>query len=114
MCSSDPLLAAHGAVSEPVALAMVQGIAQRVQAHRPGQGVWAVAVTGIAGPGGGSVAKPVGTVWLAWTGPGVPPQAQCCLFPGDRAAVRHQTVVQALQGLLDRIPLPAGAAPGGG
>ncbi len=107
----EGLLAAHGAVSEPVALAMVQGMAQRVQAHRPGAGVWAVAVTGIAGPGGGSAAKPVGTVWLAWVGPGVPPQAQCCQFAGDRAAVRQQTVVQALQGLLARIPADASAPP---
>jgi len=86
----------HGAVSEPVARAMAAGALARSAA-----GV-AVAVTGIAGPGGGSVAKPVGTVWLAWAGPwGV--QAELQVFPGDRAAVRQATVACALRGLLARL-----------
>lgn len=89
----DPgLIAQHGAVSEPVARAMAQG----ALAHAAAQ--VAVAVTGIAGPSGGSADKPVGTVWLAWATPqGVVSELQ--RFPGDRAAVRAATVVHALRGL---------------
>lgn len=91
----DPaLIAAHGAVSEAVARAMAEGVLARSKA------TVAVAVTGIAGPGGGSADKPVGTVWLAWARQGQPTQAQCHLFPGDRAAVRWQTCGVALQGVL--------------
>ncbi len=97
----DPaLILAHGAVSEPVARAMAEGVLARSKA------TVAVAVTGIAGPGGGSADKPVGTVWLAWACQGQPTQARCHLFNGDRAAVRWQTCVVALQGVL------ALAAPG--
>lgn len=61
-----------------------------------------VAVSGIAGPDGGTADKPVGTVWLAWGAPdGV--EAVCERFPGDREQVRRLTVVRALQGLLDRL-----------
>jgi nicotinamide-nucleotide amidase len=61
-----------------------------------------VAVTGVAGPTGGSAEKPVGTVWLAWATPaGV--QAEHHRFPGDRAAVRQATVQRALAGLLQRL-----------
>ena len=91
---SDGLIAAHGAVSEPVARAMAQGARLRAGAD------WAVAVTGVAGPGGGSPEKPVGTVWLAWSGP----NGELCeqqRFAGDRAAVRAATVAAALQGLID-------------
>jgi len=89
------LIAAHGAVSEPVALAMAMGAHAGVQARRSGQGVWAVAVTGIAGPGGGSADKPVGTVWFGWATPaGVHTEVQH--FGGDRAAVRGATVQHAL------------------
>ncbi len=99
MLGVDPgLIQAHGAVSEPVALAMAQG----ALAHSAAQ--WAVAVTGIAGPGGGVPGKPVGTVWLAWAGPGPAlPQAQLFWFDGDRAGVRAQTVEKALEGLLERM-----------
>ncbi|SEK44638.1 nicotinamide-nucleotide amidase [Atopomonas hussainii] len=93
---SEALLAAHGAVSEPVVCAMAQGALQLANAQ------WGVAVSGIAGPGGGSEHKPVGTVWLAWAGPGGI-EAQRFLFTGDRHAVRQQSVVCALQGLLLRI-----------
>ena len=71
----------------------------------------AVAVTGVAGPGGGSAAKPVGTVWLAWAwraaDGAVETDALLQRFAGDRAAVRQATVVCALQGLLDRLPRAA-------
>jgi nicotinamide-nucleotide amidase len=92
------LLSAHGAVSEPVARAMAAGALARSNAD------WAVAVTGIAGPGGGSADKPVGLVWLAWCRRGGEPQAERHVFPGDRAAVRGATVARALQGLIERIP----------
>ncbi len=88
------LIAAHGAVSEPVALAMAQGALR----HAPVQ--LAVAVTGIAGPGGAVPGKPVGTVWLAW-GTAQQVQARLLQLDGDRAAVRSATVQQALQALID-------------
>ncbi|MBB2494657.1 CinA family protein [Aquipseudomonas ullengensis] len=82
-----------GAVSQDVVEAMVQG-AQKNSAAR-----FAVAVSGVAGPDGGSPEKPVGTVWLAW-GDGEFLYSQRCHFSGDRDAVRRQTVERALQGLL--------------
>lgn len=93
------LIEAHGAVSEPVALAMAQGLLARSQADV------VVAVTGVAGPTGGSTLKPVGTVWFAWaTAAGA--HAEVRVFPGDRAAVRGSTVRHALAGVLARsVPL---------
>jgi nicotinamide-nucleotide amidase len=111
----EALLVAHGAVSEPVALAMAEGARASVQPRLAGQGVWAVAVTGVAGPGGGSADKPVGTVWIAWAGPGRDCEARCFHFDGDRLAVRQQTVWQALNGVLSRVlgvVAAEGAAPG--
>jgi nicotinamide-nucleotide amidase len=95
------LIQAHGAVSQPVALAMAQGALARSAAH------WAVAVTGVAGPGGAMPGKPVGTVWLAWAqqAGAAAPQAELFQFSGDRASVRSQTVLRALQGLLQRASL---------
>lgn len=84
------LLAQHGAVSEPVALAMVEGALARSRASL------ALAVTGIAGPTGAVPGKPVGTVWLAWGRRGQPPAARLLQLPGDRAAVRAATVHAAL------------------
>ena len=84
------LIAAHGAVSEAVARAMVQGAQQRSHAQL------ALAVTGIAGPGGAVAGKPVGTVWLAW-GTAHAVRAQRMQLGGDRAAVRAATVSAALQ-----------------
>jgi nicotinamide-nucleotide amidase len=89
----EALISGEGAVSEPVALAMVSGAI----AHSSAQ--VAVAVTGVAGPGGGTPTKPVGTVWLAWSVDGQL-SAQCCHFEGDRNQVRQATVVHALQGLI--------------
>ncbi|MED5621521.1 CinA family protein [Ideonella sp. BN130291] len=85
-------VARHGAVSEAVVRAMAAG----ALAHAHAQ--WAVAVTGIAGPGGGSPAKPVGTVWLAWAH-GDEVNAERLQLAGDRSAVRRQTVEIALQRL---------------
>lgn len=88
------LISAHGAVSEPVARAMAEGVLARSKAQV------AVAVTGIAGPGGGSPDKPVGTVWLAWACRGQPTHAAVQHLAGDRAEVRRQTCVVALDGVL--------------
>jgi len=88
-------LAAHGAVSEEVASEMAAGALGRSLADV------AVAITGIAGPGGGSAEKPVGLVWFAWAHRGGPAQCRRFLFRGDRAAVREQSVAVALQGLVD-------------
>ncbi|WP_278412344.1 CinA family protein [Stutzerimonas kunmingensis] len=82
-----------GAVSAEVVQAMARG-AQRNSGAR-----FAVAVSGIAGPGGGTAEKPVGTVWIAWADDSHV-QAQRYLFTGNREAVREQTVAAALQGLL--------------
>jgi nicotinamide-nucleotide amidase len=87
------LIAQHGAVSEEVVRAMVQG----ALAHSRAQ--VALAVTGVAGPSGGSAEKPVGTVWLGWATPaGV--TTERCHFEGDRAAVRRATVHHAVRKLL--------------
>ena len=98
-----PLIAAHGAVSEPVARAMAEG----ALAHSRAQ--LAVAVTGIAGPGGGTATKPVGTVWLATARVGAETRAERLQLGGDRAAIREQTVRRALARLIER----AGQAEGG-
>lgn len=82
-----------GAVSRETVLEMVSG----ALVHS-GSTV-AVAVTGIAGPGGGTEDKPVGTVWIAWKRRGGYPQAELFHFEGDREAVRRQTVAAALRGL---------------
>ncbi|GIZ13914.1 CinA family protein [Pseudomonas sp. NCCP-436] len=82
-----------GAVSSEVVEAMVRG-AQAGSGAR-----YAVAVSGVAGPDGGSVEKPVGTVWIAW-GDGERVFSRCEWFGGDRQAVRRKTVESALTGLL--------------
>ena len=87
----------HGAVSEPTARAMAQGALAHSRAD------WAVAITGIAGPSGGSPDKPVGTVCFAWAAKAGGCEAQTSYFAGDRAAVRQQSVRHALQGLLQRL-----------
>ena len=86
------LIAAHGAVSEPVARAMAEGAV----AHSHAQ--VALAVTGVAGPSGGTPAKPVGTVWFGWQVDGQT-HSEVQHFAGNRAAVRAQTVQHALQRL---------------
>jgi PncC family amidohydrolase len=91
----DPAtLDAHGAVSEAVVREMAAGAVARSQAEV------AVAVSGVAGPGGGTPAKPVGLVCLGFAGPRGSLHALTRRFPGDRAAVRRQSVRAALEGLL--------------
>lgn len=88
-------LAAHGAVSETVARAMAEGARRAVGADA------AVAVTGVAGPGGGTADKPVGTVWIA-ASMGETMHARRFSFDGDRAAIRDAAVAAALE-VLDRL-----------
>jgi len=88
---SADALAGQGAVSEPVVREMALGALHNSHAH------WSLAVSGIAGPGGGSVDKPVGMVWFAWAGPQDRLLTRCSHFDGDREAVRLQTVQTALQ-----------------
>jgi len=83
----------HGAVSRETVIEMVAGALVRSGASI------AVAVTGIAGPGGGTTDKPIGTVWIAWKRRGGYPQAQVFQFQGDRESVRRHTVAAALRGL---------------
>jgi len=90
---SEQTLVEHGAVSEPVVVAMAKGAREQSGAE------FSVAVSGVAGPGGGTADKPVGTVWFAWAGPDTL-QAQCRQFSGDREAVRRQTVAHGLKELL--------------
>lgn len=90
------LIAEHGAVSAPVVQAMAEGALRRAVTQR------AVAVSGIAGPGGGSAAKPVGTVWLACASTAADPRVMRFDFPGDRDQVRRATVRAALEAL--RVP----------
>lgn len=93
----ETTLERHGAVSEATARAMAQGALAHSRAD------WAVAVTGIAGPGGGSPEKPVGTVCFAWAQKEGGCEAEKCHFDGDREAVRAQSVRHALAGLLVRV-----------
>lgn len=94
---TEATLERHGAVSEATARAMAQGAIAHSRAD------WAIAITGIAGPGGGSPEKPVGTVCFAWAQRDGGCEAQTCVFAGERAAVREQSVIHALRGLLVRI-----------
>ncbi len=85
----------EGAVSEATVIEMAEGARSRAGVQA------ALAVTGVAGPDGGTVEKPVGTVWFAWSLLGCQSRSEVMLFQGDRDAVRRQTVAHALRGLLD-------------
>jgi nicotinamide-nucleotide amidase len=90
------LLAAHGAVSEETVRAMAEGARSRFATEL------AVAVSGIAGPGGGTADKPVGTVHFAWAAPSGTTAARR-IFAGSRESVRRQTVALALERLVDLV-----------
>ena len=92
------LIETHGAVSEVVARAMALGAVYRTSARA------SVSVTGIAGPDGGSNAKPVGTVWFGWCIDGLV-HSECQRFMGDRQQVRNASCMHALQGLMQRLPV---------
>jgi nicotinamide-nucleotide amidase len=93
---SAETLARHGAVSEETACEMARGALERSAA------TLAVAITGVAGPGGGSAEKPVGTVCFGWaSAAGV--TSETCRFAGDRESVRRLSVIRALEGVLARL-----------
>ncbi len=91
------LIELHGSVSAEVATHMARGLL----AHAPID--WALSVTGIAGPTGGSANKPVGTVWLALLHAGEPVKVWCELFPGDRHEVRIATLRAGLMALCEAL-----------
>jgi nicotinamide-nucleotide amidase len=97
------ILSRQGAVSEPTARAMAEGALAKSHAQV------ALAVTGIAGPTGGTPEKPVGTVCFAWAGKKRDTASARHVFSGDRDAVRRQAVQAALQGLLDYLDAAHGA-----
>lgn len=105
---SAATLAAHGAVSAETAAAMARGALAHASAEV------AVSVTGVAGPTGGSAAKPVGTVWFGFAVRGGETHTRHRLFTGDRQAIRRQAVLFALDGLrtLAEGGQPAGSAEG--
>lgn len=90
-------LTAYGAVSAQTVAEMAAGALAASRAN------WAVAVSGVAGPGGGSDEKPVGTVWLGWAHRGGEPETTHHLFTGDRREVRARSVECALCGLIERL-----------
>lgn len=98
------VLARDGAVSEEAALAMARGMRERSGAD------WSLSVTGIAGPGGGTPEKPVGTVWLGLAGPGETGRGEArsrlLELPGTRAEIRRATVRRALEMLAERAAGP--------
>lgn len=91
---SPQTLASFGAVSEETVREMVQGALAHSQAHI------ALAISGIAGPGGGTPGKPVGMVCFAWMRRGGVPRCETCHFAGDRSAVREAATLHALRGLM--------------
>ncbi len=91
------LIEQEGAVSEAVVRAMAEG------ARRQSGAQLAVSISGIAGPGGGTDLKPVGTVWFGWACEGLPTETRRHQLIGDRHAVRRQAVEIALQGLLNQL-----------
>lgn len=90
------LLVTHGAVSEATAAAMAAGALRHSRAD------WTLAITGVAGPSGGSRDKPVGTVCFGWAGPGGWVECETRHFQGNREQVRAQSVSHALAGVLQR------------
>ncbi|MCV6611506.1 MAG: CinA family protein [Amphritea sp.] len=92
----ETLFISDGAVSEPVVRAMAQGAIEHSRAQL------SVSISGVAGPGGGSEEKPVGTVWMAWHLTGHETVAERFLFSGDRHQVRQQAVSKALEGLINQ------------
>jgi nicotinamide-nucleotide amidase len=94
-------LTTHGAVSEEVVTEMARGAAERSGADA------SLAISGVAGPAGGSAAKPVGLVCLGWLVRGVGTRSRCLRCEGDRQQVRRAAVRLALQGLIELLVSPA-------
>ena len=102
------LINLHGAVSAAVAQAMAEGALARSVA------ALTVSVTGVAGPGGGSAEKPVGTVWFGLASPPYPVHTERQVFPGDRKAIRRATVLHAFKMLTGSFSPPIQEGAGGG
>ncbi len=101
MLGVDPeVLGEYGAVSEPVVKAMCLGALENSQANL------VVAVSGVAGPGGGSAEKPVGTVWVGWASSVNKISAHKYLFSGDRSSIRQQTLLVSLNKYLEMSKFP--------
>lgn len=94
---TEQALVEFGAVSEAVVFEMACGALAASRADI------SVAISGIAGPDGGSDEKPIGTVWFAWADATGWQQTQCCVFSGSRNEVRQQAIAKALSGLITRI-----------
>lgn len=100
MLGVNPLtLETNGAVSEQAAREMAEGALQHSTAD------WSIAVTGIAGPTGGSSQKPVGTVWIAWARRNFTTEVEINIFSGDRENIRSSAIKKALEGIAKRISL---------
>jgi len=95
----EALLQQYGAVSEQVVKAMAVGACRKAAANV------AVAISGVAGPGGGTIDKPVGTVWIAWALEQHDVYSERFLFNGDRSAVRQAALIEALHGTIRRLHL---------
>ena len=93
----ESTLLRDGAVSEAVAIEMAEGLLKKSGADIT------ISVTGVAGPSGGSIDKPVGTVWLAWAGQDFKTMALDFLFEGERAQVRARAIDAAIQGAIERL-----------
>ena len=104
---SPLLLEQQGAVSQAVAMAMAEGAVQRLSVD------CALATTGIAGPAGGTIDKPIGLVWLAWAFKGYPSQAQALYLDGNRAQIRWQATFVAIQAILHSEMIIKGLPPYG-
>jgi 2'-5' RNA ligase len=102
---TEQTLHTDGAVSEATVRAMAEGAIFQSDAHL------SVAISGIAGPDGGTHTKPVGTVWIAFSGLRQPTKAICYTFKGDRAKIRETAVLEALKGLIKRVKAHQMAAP---
>lgn len=91
---TQKMIGLFGAVSEAVVRAMAEGVLRNSRADV------SVAISGVAGPDGGSLDKPVGTVWIAWGSSAKPTLARCFHFSGDRFEIRQQAVLAGLEGLI--------------
>ena len=94
---AEQTLEQYGAVSEPVVIEMAEGVLLHSSAQL------SVVTSGVAGPGGGSAEKPVGTVWFAWAVRDKPTRTAVFQFNGDRESVRKQAVRVALEGILQNL-----------
>ena len=94
---SEELINTYGAVSAETAVAMAEAALTHSRAEM------AVAVTGIAGPDGGTEDKPIGTIYFAWSAIELTTKTTTVIFSGNRETIRNQTILMALQGLIERV-----------